>query len=252
MNLFPRLPMRCLFRRIGLASALASAAITAAHWAAPARSADPDPAGVQATARFDHLVRTDFFAGFGGDRARLDRGMTRCEQALAANPDHAEALVWHGAGLLYLAGRAFQARDFEKAMPMWDQALKEMDRAVHLAPRSVGVLIPRGAALVNAAAFTPPDVTPGLLRRVVDDYGTAVEIHGPSLDHLSEHARGELLGGLAHAWAGLGEQDKAREYLTRIVEELPGTDRAAAAQSRLDGDSPEGPQRLVCVGCHAE
>ena len=33
--------------------------------------------------RFDNLVRSDFFAGYAGDRARLDRAMAFCEQALA-------------------------------------------------------------------------------------------------------------------------------------------------------------------------
>ena len=54
--------------------------------------------------RFDYGVRADFFAGFRGDAERLARGMTLCEDLLAANPDHADALVWHGTGLMFLAG----------------------------------------------------------------------------------------------------------------------------------------------------
>lgn len=51
--------------------------------------------------RFDLEVRGDFFAGFGGNAERLARGMARTEEVLAAAPDHAEALVWHGSGLVF-------------------------------------------------------------------------------------------------------------------------------------------------------
>jgi len=49
--------------------------------------------------RFDHVVRNDFFAGFAGDEEALERAMKVSGETLAANPEHAEALVWHGAGL---------------------------------------------------------------------------------------------------------------------------------------------------------
>src|SRR2546423_5203788 len=55
------------------------------------KGAEPKPSG-----RFDALVREDFFAGMMGDEARLDRGMKFCEEILASNPKHAEALVWIG------------------------------------------------------------------------------------------------------------------------------------------------------------
>jgi hypothetical protein len=57
-----------------------------------------------ASQRFDYLVRADFFAGVAGDEARLDKAIELCEHALEQNPSHAEALVWHGAGLLASPG----------------------------------------------------------------------------------------------------------------------------------------------------
>jgi len=66
------------------------------------------PSSVRAI-RFDELVRDDFFAGFGGDRIRLDHAMRISEEALAVNPDHAPALVWHGAGLVFRSGEMFRA-----------------------------------------------------------------------------------------------------------------------------------------------
>src|SRR5262245_9337134 len=64
-----------------------------------------------AAERFDYVVRDDFFAGLRGDVARLDRAMKTCEEMLARNPRHAEALVWHGAGLLAQARLAFERGD---------------------------------------------------------------------------------------------------------------------------------------------
>src|SRR5690348_3912511 len=95
--------------------------------------------------RFDLKVRNDFFAGFAGNEAALARGMEACEAVLAKNPNDPQALVWHGGGLLYQAGGAFQRGDQNKGIDLWTRGLKEMKTAVELDPDSVGVRIPRGA-----------------------------------------------------------------------------------------------------------
>src|ERR1700730_8741854 len=89
---------------------------------------------LMASERFDKVVRGDFFAGFAGDKAALDRGMKACEEKLAENPKHAEAMVWHGSGLVFLAGQAFQKGDFGTGGPLWDKGMKEMDGAALLEP----------------------------------------------------------------------------------------------------------------------
>src|SRR5690349_20495603 len=86
-------------------------------------------------ARFDELVRGDFFAGMLGDDARLERGMKFCEEILSQNPRHAEALVWHGGGLLTRASRAYARGDSALGDGLWERGLKEMDEAVRIAPR---------------------------------------------------------------------------------------------------------------------
>src|ERR1700733_13032106 len=58
--------------------------------------------------RFDFKVRNYFFAGFAGDAASLEKGMKICEDSIAVDPKNAQALVWHGAGLFYASGQAFQ------------------------------------------------------------------------------------------------------------------------------------------------
>ena len=73
------------------------------------------------TIRFDEVIRDDFFAGLAGDQARLDQAMQVCEQALAVNPDHAPALVWHGSGLTVQGGARFRGGDRPGAL-VWSSA----------------------------------------------------------------------------------------------------------------------------------
>lgn len=82
----------------------------------------------RAANRSDYLVRADFFAGLRGEWPAFDRAMKLCEDTLAKNPRHAEVLVWHGSGLLYLAGQAFEAGDVPGGQDLWERGLSEMDR----------------------------------------------------------------------------------------------------------------------------
>ncbi len=119
--------------------------------------------------RFDMLVRADFFAGFAGDQARLQRAMERCERTLTDNPKHAEALVWHGGGVVFQAGAAFARGDTKSGSEMWERGLKEMNDAVVLEPDNVGVRIPRGATLLQATMSLGNAGRP-LLEQAVGDY----------------------------------------------------------------------------------
>src|SRR5215467_9769056 len=74
-------------------------------------SADGNPQTTSADERFDMKVRADFFSGFAGDRDAFNRAMKVCDETLAKNPKHAEALVWHGSGLLFISGDDFRKGD---------------------------------------------------------------------------------------------------------------------------------------------
>lgn len=65
-----------------------------------ASGAPQAPAPIPPPRRFDALVRADFFAGLAGDQVRFQKAMDLCERTLAKDPRHAEAMVWHGSGLL--------------------------------------------------------------------------------------------------------------------------------------------------------
>ncbi|MEN3333228.1 MAG: hypothetical protein V7641_2593 [Blastocatellia bacterium] len=200
--------------------------------------------------RFDFLVRADFFAGFEGDKAAFERGMKTCEEVLAKNPQHAEALVWHGGGLVFRAGQQFQKGDFQRGMETWNRGLKEMDAAIAMEPENVGVLIPRGATLLVASRFAKPEAEARrLLELAVGDYEKVLQLQFGTFASLSGHARGELLFGLAEGWQRLGDQAKARAYFGRLADEAPGSARQQQASAFLETGKLVA-STASCVGCH--
>src|SRR5215471_17557471 len=144
-------------------------------FAAAALTFSATQAAQAAPQRFDYVVRADFFAGAAGDETRLAKVMEVCEQALEQNPNHAEARVWHGAAVLVRAGRAFQKGDTATGGPLFDRGIKEMNEALALAPNNLGVLIPRGAVLLQATQNMAPAVAKPLLQSAVDNYERALE-----------------------------------------------------------------------------
>lgn len=209
-------------------------------------------AATQPAPRFDLVVRTDFFAGFAGDVARLDKGMEACERALAEDPKHPEALVWHGSGLTFRGGMAFRRGDAQTGMELWTRGLEEMDRAVALAPDHVGVRIPRGAMLLQATRSLPPEMAKPLIEKGLSDYEHTLEVQSKSgtFAALGDHPKGELLFGLAEGYSRLGQTDKARAYFERLVSDAPGSGQTPKAKQWLSAGSLAPGTSLTCVGCH--
>jgi tetratricopeptide (TPR) repeat protein len=198
--------------------------------------------------RFDFKVRADFFDGLRGDTAALDRAIKLCEETLAQQPNHPEAMVWHGAGMLGRASMAFRSGDSATGMTLYDKGLGEMDRAVELAPRSVGVRIPRGAVLLSMAPFVPEPEKSRLLARGVGDYETTLAVQAPYFDKLTLHAREQLLYGLTDGYANLGDMTKAQAYYQRMTTDAAGSPLIARAKARAAGESVDG--RAPCEQCH--
>lgn len=207
-------------------------------------------AGPLLAQRFDNLVRADFFAGYGGDAARLARAMDTCEKALASDPKNAAALVWHGGGLYFQSGQQFRAGDWQAGLEMQKRGLKEMDDAVALRPDDLQTLIPRGATLLASAPFLPdPDARP-LIQKGIADWERVLALQRADLRPLSVHSRGELLGGLAIGYRLLGDQDKATALLKRIAAELPGSPYAERANNWLERPASVKKTDRFCIGCH--
>ncbi len=212
--------------------------------------AQTQPAARPTTERFDYLVRADFFAGVGGDEARLTKVIDFCATTLAEHPNHAEALVWHGAGMLVRSGLAFQRGDAASGGPLLDRGLKEMSDAVALAPDNPGVLIPRAAVLLEATRGMPAEMGRPLITSAVVNYLHVLEIQAPYFTTLGDHAKGELLFGLAEAYSRLGEQDNARRYFQQLISAAPTSGQTPKARQWMaDGTIPKA-NGMSCVGCH--
>jgi tetratricopeptide (TPR) repeat protein len=204
----------------------------------------------RAQERYDMKVRNDFFAGFAGDAAALERAMKATGATLAENPNHAEALVWQGGGTYFLAGQAFQKGDAQKGMELAQKGIAEMDRAVELAPNDIAVRIPRGSVLLTATRFQQgPHVAP-LVARAVSDFEKAYEIQQGMLDKLGTHPKGELLLALADGYNRTGNKEKAKAFYERAASELPGTPYARSAQEWLETGTLA-PRKAGCLGCHS-
>jgi tetratricopeptide (TPR) repeat protein len=237
--------MKHIGRELGLAAVLTAALFGPSLMAAQTTT----PAGA-AAGRFDMVVRGDFFAGFAGDQARLARGMEACERVLAANPNHAEAMVWHGSGLAFSAGMAFQKGDMKTGGELWERGIQEMDKAAALEPDNVGVRIPRGALLLQATQNMPPEMGRALLEKAVGDYEHVLALQSAYFHTLGDHPKGELLFGLAEGYSRLGQPEKARLYFDRLIRDAPTSGQAPKAQAWLATGAIPKSQGLGCVGCH--
>lgn len=211
--------------------------------------APPQPAA--ATGAWNYAeVRADMFAGLAGDAARFAAAMEACERMLATQPKHAEALVWHGAGLFFQAGQALQRGDRATGGPMWERGLGEMNEAAALAPDNLGVIIPRGAVLLQAARFAPPAMAQPLLATAVRDYEHVLELQQSYFHTLGDHQKGELLFGLADGYARLGDKVKARAYFERLVADAPTSGQAPRGRAWLQSGIVPEASGLGCFGCH--
>jgi len=238
-----------------LAASVATLAFALAPQRGLARTAQfaaQQPANPRDGERFDNLVRDEMFAGMAGDAAAFERAMKRCDEALATDPNDAQALVWHGSGLIFQAGQLFRSGDYIKGKEIIIRGFKEMDDAVALAPNNIPVLIPRGASLLSYSKYSrDQERARPRLQQGLADYEKALALQSRSWNSTPVHSRGELLSGLAEGWLRAGDAPKARSYAQRIVDDLPGTPYSARAKDFLVA-SPAPPQLdWQCIGCHA-
>lgn len=228
--------------------ALVVALAACSHTTPPPAKPVPAPAAPIAEERFDEKVRTDFFDGLRGDTAALDRAMKICEETLAKNPKHAEAMVWHGAGIVGRSGNAFRTGDREHGIELYMKGMAEMDAAVALAPDNVGVRIPRGAVTLAMAPFVPEPEKAKLLERGIADYEKTYALQQGHFEKLTLHAREQLLYGLTDGYANLGKQDRAAHYFAEMQAKAAGSTLLPRAESRAKGQAVEG--QTPCEQCH--
>ena len=187
-----------------------------------------------------------------GDTAAFDRAMKLIADTLAADPDHAEALVWRGDGRLFLAVQAFQRGATAEGQALTAQGTADMDRAVALAPNDIAVRVPRAAGLLPFARGMRRVRSP---RSGPDDPNghRRLRVRGGRQHALVEQA--ELSMAAASCWgrwpmAGCSSTMLPRPspYLDRMTNELPDTPYAKNATLRRADPASRVP--LTCLGCH--
>jgi hypothetical protein len=205
-----------------------------------------------ATARFDYVVRDDYFAGVKGDEAAFTRAVQRIEDALAMNPLDPQPLMWHAMATGFLSGKAYRQGDTVRGHALEAQGGREAEQAVTLAPDDAWVLVFYGMDHSTRARFTSDaGLATRLLEQAAHAYERTQQLQAG--DHtLSVHERGELIMGLADIWRRRNDETRARMYLTRATTELPGTVYATKAQQWLDQQLPLPPlpHGYTCLGCH--
>lgn len=226
--------------------------IGCSHATAPVVTpAPPAPVAVAPTSDpngFEFKVRADFFDGMRGDTAALERAIKTCDDALATNPKHAEALVWHGAAMVGKSSLAYRAGDQATGRTLWDQGLDEMDRAVAMEPDNIGVRIPRGAVLLATAPYLPEPYKAPIVKRGIEDYEVTLAKQKPYFAKLTLHAREQLLYALTDGYAELGDTQKAAAYFDEMTHDAADSQLLARAKARAAGDKVDGP--TPCEQCH--
>lgn len=209
----------------------------------------------QAEPRFDFLVRSDFFSAFAGNKEALQRGMAKCEEKLKTEPENADALVWHGAGLMFTAASLFQKGDFEKGTVLYQQGDAELTKAKELRPKDLSILAARAPFYISYSRYVPDKEEKNkMLRKGLEDYEEAYRQQESKLATLSDHSRGELLFGLTEAYLRLGgdeNRNKAQVLLQKLLNEKVYAEEADKWMKAAP-DSKETTYFHKCVGCHVQ
>ncbi|MGH9660828.1 MAG: hypothetical protein ACRD96_19930 [Bryobacteraceae bacterium] len=203
--------------------------------------------------RFDLIVREDLFAGYlSDDMERFNKGLKVCDDRLAANPKDVAPLAWRGSATTYLAIREYEAGNRAAGDKLWNQAGRMFDQAYALGgPDNVGVLATWGGTLVVFMRRAPADRVPAMLAQALKSYEAIQRVQAPMLEKMGVHHRGEVWGGLADIHQRLGETEKSRAYLRKIVEKMDGTPYAKKAAAWLADPAAIQPRdAMTCLSCH--
>jgi hypothetical protein len=192
----------------------------------------------------------DFFSGIGGNAGALQRGLNATVFTLTANPNHAQALAWHGAATLYYSSTNPDLSALER-IGLFQRATKEMDSAVGIAPDDIRVRMARGVVLRMLTPTMPRlGNVPGLIENARADYQRMFDLQQGQLEKLGTHPLGELLQGLAELNSRQGKTADAEKYYGMMQSMLRGTDYAARAAEWMKTKQPLPQAQTNCISCH--
>jgi tetratricopeptide (TPR) repeat protein len=95
-----------------------------------------------------------------------------------------------------------------------------------------------------------PAMAKPLLEKAVGDYEHALAVQEPTFAGLGDHAKGELLFGLAEGYGRLGDAAKARQYFDRLIADASGSGHAPQAREFVATGTLPKVTGAGCVGCH--
>jgi hypothetical protein len=198
------------------------------------------------------ILREDIFAGFlANDLERLARGEKNLERLLAERPEaKAPLLAWKGAVALTRAAQAHEGgrkADFEREHR---NALALFDQATKADPKDFGVVAIVGAGSGQLADRLPEPQRSAAWQASYKGYRMMFEGQKDQVDELPLHLKGELLSGLAVTAQRTGRSDEVGPFLQRIVQTMPGTAYATAAQRWLDRPETQAKSSIACQSCH--
>ena len=204
-----------------------------------------------AQARLDsNQMRNDLFAAMAGNADAFKRMNEASSNVLATNPDHAQALMWHGAATLGEFFMEAQKGKAQSAMGSFQKGTAEMDRAVSLAPNDLEVRIMRAVLYAPASREMPPPFAEPLLEKARADFQHTFDIQQAELAQLGTHPLGELLQGLGDAYSRQGKTGDAEKYYRMIQSMLKNTEYARRADEWMKTRQPLPAEKTACVGCH--
>jgi mono/diheme cytochrome c family protein len=195
-------------------------------------------------------VMADLFSGVGGNAGALKRALDATASTLTANPNHAQALAWHGAATLYYSSTNPDLSALDR-IGLFQQATKEMDSAVGIAPDDIRVRMARGVVLRLLTPTMPRLANvPGLIENARLDHQRMFDLQQGQLDKLSQHSLGELLQGLAELNSRQGKTADAEKYYGMTQSMLKGTDYASRAAEWMKTRQPLPQAQTNCISCH--
>jgi tetratricopeptide (TPR) repeat protein len=194
-------------------------------------------------------LRNDLFAAMAGNAEALQRVFVSTENVLKENPNHAQALVWHGAATM---GRFFvePPGNPQAAMQNVQNGVAEMDRAVALTPDDLEVRIMRAVVYGPASRNLPPPLGESMLEKVRSDLQHTFDLQEKYLAELGTHPLGELLQALGDVYSRQGKADDAEKYYRMIQTMLKDTEYARRAGEWMKSRQPLPEAQTHCVGCH--
>lgn len=184
---------------------------------------------------FEREVLADFVKAAQGDAQARQRLMATCDRAIEADAQHAEAIAWRGAARMFQASEASSSGDFRAAMNHTNASLADLNKARKLEPENPGVRMVAANMLLSLAKYHPiENMAKGYAKQGIEDASVALSKLYDNWGNQPAEVKGELMLGVADAYAKLGEATKARDWFNRVIGAVPGTAWAEQAQAWID------------------